>query len=200
MPKVNFMDHITNIEIFFNAEFWVDDTESASNIYSAAPAGPLKFFQEAGVSRNSLVLVIHFGELAVSYAANMSKSPLFESLRQMIGFKNVTLSFTNNWKVYCPSQGTGRTQVQKWIKIEKMKKPYEELEPLFSTMSRNLKPTLGKEVVTGTLIPGKPGGNLDNSGRCAILFHPRDHQAKLSKANKDTTNQKQSMDATGLGS
>ena len=187
LPDVEFINFMSNVEIIYDARIRYDWSERASRIYGAASAGPLELFQGAKVSRNSIVIMLNWCEMAASYAADMTNSPLFRSLRQMIGFKNVTLRFTTNENVYCPLPGISQAKEKEWVEAGTWKKLYGGFTPLFLAMSKDLEPTLGKSSAMSKLVPGEPGGTLEVSGRRAIKFHPRGRQAITSRANKDTT-------------
>lgn len=197
LPDLRFMNCIRNVEIICDVEeVDYNNSESVSDIYGSAPAGPLGLLQGANIPRNSIVVVVSLCSFGARYGAKLTESPLIKSLKEMIGFKTVTLRLKINGDGYCPPQGTSRAQIKKWTKAGEWEKVYGGFIPLFRAMRKELEPTLGI-CGMGKLERGERCGNLSLSGRRAILFHPRDHQAKISKANKDKMKLEQSMSTAG---
>lgn len=196
---------MTNIEIIYDAQIYpaVFSSETASNIYGGATAGPLEFFRESNVSRNSILIVLRWSGWAVYCATKRTKSPLFRSLREVTGFNNMTLRFITNGNVYFSPQITSRIQSKEWVLAGEWDKLYAGFTPLFTVMSKHLESSLDKSSAMSELVPGECmyfelnlRGRFDISGQREIVFHPRDHLAAISKANKDTMNLEQSVSTT----
>lgn len=204
-PNVDIISRMTNVEIIYDTHInpAVFSTETASTFYRGAPAGPLKFFRGSKVSRKSMLIVLRWCGWAAYCATEMTKSPLFKSLRRVTGFKNVTLRFITNGNVYCSPQIRGEIQSKEWVLAGEWDKLYAGFPPLFTAMSKYLESGLGKSSAMSDLVPGESmyfefnlKGRFDISGQQEIVFHPRDHRAAISKANRDTMNLEQSVSTT----
>lgn len=210
LPNIDITNRMTNVEIVYDAQLDPHmDPEAdsylewdASNCYGCAPAGPLEFFQGVTISRKSILIELRGCSFGVYLATKVTGSPLSRSLRQVTGFKDVTLRLATNKGVYCPAKWTSKAQGKEWIDAGEWEKLYAGFIPLFRAMSKNLEPALGKSSAMSELEPGESSSRLSSSGQRHIVFHPRDHQATISKqgdkTKKDPMSDEQSMSNTEL--
>lgn len=189
-PNADMKNRMTNVDVFYNTEF---DPEidlvtgftmgfRTLDCYCSAKAGPLEFFQGDTISRKSILLELGLYEHS-SYAARMTKSPLFRALKKLTGFETVTLKLYAVAPYYCPPKGTTQTTEQEWYDAGESEKLYAGFEDLLSAMRKELEPTLGSSSAISELISRHD--NLESCGERQIIFHPRDHQTAISKE-KDT--------------
>ena len=217
IPNFDVISRMTNIEIIYDTQInpIVFSTQTASSMYAGAPAGPLEFFRGSNVSRRFILIVLRLCGWAAYCASEMTKSPLFRSLKEMTGLKNMTLRFITNGNVYCSPQIRDRIQSKEWVLAGEWDKLYAGFTPLFTAMRKDLEPSLGKSSAMSELVPGESmyfdpnlRDRFEVSGQREIVFHPSDHLAAKSKANKskmnksktnkDTLNSKQSVRTTEL--
>lgn len=211
--NADIISRMTNVEIFYdagpdpamveldpgvdlNSEYSSEPIiEWISNSYRSAPAGPLDFFRGASITRKSILIVLSLNEWG-SYATEMiepssfsriNPSPLFNALEHLTGFETVTLRLLVQVYRFCPPRGTSKATEQEWVVARQWEKVYSGHGIFLSTLSKALEPTLGKGNATGDFVFGKDG-ILSFPEQRDIIFHPKDHQAAISKAEEITTN------------
>ena len=142
--------------------------------YRMALAGPLQFFQGVFITRESILVDLRLHEWSIN-AANLTVSPFFEALKQLTGFKTVTLRLTSMSDYYCPAQETSRATIEEFLEAGQWEKLYAGFGPLLCTMSDALEPALGNRSEMELLV--SPW-----HAQCCTTFHPQAHLAAISKA------------------
>lgn len=190
---IDIINRVSKIEILYDVILYQDkDTgfdanmKMRSNDDARALSGPLKSLQGATIARKSVIIGLKIfdgpdrllclgREMMIS--AKMTKSPLLEALKQLTGFKTVTLT------LYYETYFRGEADV---------KKRCVGFEPLFGVLGKALEPTLGNSsAISEPTIENFYSGRLW-SGRRYITFHPRDHLTAVTKAKNDTVDVEQS--------
>lgn len=178
-------NNMMNIELFYNASLDPAIHLSSDRVrdhkigisYNSANAGPLDSFRGDALPRKSILIVLRLGEWW-RHATKMTTSPLFDALRQLTGFETVTLSLA-----------AADGEYGKWPEDEEWERMYTGFEPVLREMSISLEPTLGKSSAISELSPEEIGpslrGLIYDRGIRDVVFHPRNHQAAISKAKKD---------------
>ena len=188
---INIINRMTNIAISCNLGYTlVVDLEPCiapgwSSIgYSFIPAGPLEFFQGVSITRESILLDLRLYERMIdadnSTRSSFFESPFFEALKQLTGFKNVTLRFRAESYRYFPAQETDEATIQQWLEAQEWEKLYAGLRRLLCGMSNVLEPTLGNRFATELLV--SEADDLSWHAQCHTVFHPQAHLAAVSKA------------------
>lgn len=146
--NVDFMNRIMNIEI------------STSDNLGQPYAGPVQLFQGDVITRKSFLITLIY--YPWEWSIKITESPLFRSLKQLTGFKTVTLRFV----------AVGKGDDVNW----------EELvwEPLLTAACKDLESTLGNGSARRKIVPTEADNALDRKQQ-EVVFHPRDHKAKVSK-------------------
>ena len=174
---------MTKIELTYSAKVkpfgYQDVDERILKEFASARAGSLDFFRKSGITRDSILVTLELYNVW-DYAPEMTKSPLFDALKQLTGFKTVTLRFA--------IMGTWNYRHEKYERrIELFQ--LEVLESTSKAVCEYLEPTLGNSSVMRKLSKKEIGDDAvwlwKNPDISEIVFHPRDHQAALSKAKND---------------
>lgn len=157
----------------------------SSMSYLGARAGPLAFFQGVSIIRESILVDLRLYEWSI-YAASLTVSPLFDALKQLTGFKTVTLRITSMSGHCYPAQETSEATIQELLEAKQWEKLYAGFGPLLSAVSDALEPALGNRSAMELLV--NTADDLSSRhGQCHTTFHPQAHLAAISK----TTNMQQ---------
>ncbi len=146
--------------------------------YGSIAARPLDIFQGDTITRRSIVIDVQLG-YSGSYATLMTKSPLFGALKQLTGFKSVTLRLTA--KVQCEPRGTTENTLVEWERAGQWEKLFAGFEPVLIAMSEALEPALGNSVMNSLVYE-----NDAAIGHRQIIFHPQDHVAAIRRTQMST--------------
>lgn len=182
-PQHPSTNNMNKIEIFYDAALYLDlNFESDFSIrwntsisYGSMRAGPLDFFRGDTITRKSILIVIELCKWW-PYATAITKSPLFDTFKQLTGFETVTL------RLAVADDGSGE-----WPKANEWEGLYTGFGSVLKDISMCLGPTLGKSSAVSELIPEQIGPSLENSenGIREVVFHPRNDQTAISEAKKD---------------
>lgn len=183
---------MNKIEFLYDASFCavLNCGHDTPDGFGLAPVGPLEFFKGAAITRETIVIELHLANWLKS-APRLTKLPLFKALKQLTGFKIVSLGLYAAWEAYFAPPRTTIDTLRKWLDAEQSDKLYAGFEPLLRAICKYLEHTLGNASAMSELIPGEYG--LPKSGKRYVKFHPRDHQAAISKAKDDTMTMRDSM-------
>ena len=170
MTKVEFFyDASLESELNFNHNEDLD--WNLSRFYDCARAGSLDLFQGDTIVRDSIIIVLLLCEFW-GHAAMLIESPLFVALKQLTGFKAVTLRLAIE-----------EEECDAWPRP----KLFRRLRPIIKAMSEFLEPTLGKSIVVSELPADDPDAWLLPSAAevFEIVFHPQDHQTAVSRKKRE---------------
>ena len=185
-PSTNITNRIMNVQ-FSLTLFFVDilktDTEAerqlnASVSLGSVPHGVVALFTGNSVQRNSALIEFNT-EMWCGYSTAIIPSPLFQVLKQLTGFRTVTLRVGcyrdwSDW--YGPPAGTNAFVANPWSDTGERGKRWAGLEPLLREFTAALGPSLGPGVIGEFEHEG--GGD---TGWRRLVFHPRDYIAEMSK-------------------
>ena len=146
--------------------------------YPSARAGPLAFFQGVSITRQSILVELRLWEWSI-YVASLTVSPFFETLKQLTGFKTVTLRLTAMGDHYYPAEETSEATIQEWLEAREWMKLFEGFGPLLCAMSNALELALGNKSTMELLVT--KADDLSWHGQCETIFHPQAHLAATSK-------------------
>lgn len=116
--NVDITNRMTNIAISCDVGLALD-TDGTHGVtlawsplnYNSARAGPFAFFQGVSVTRESILVDVSLWEWSI-HVASLTLSPLFEALKQLTGFKTVTLRVTPMNDHYYPAEETSEATIQ----------------------------------------------------------------------------------------
>ena len=154
----------------------------SSMSYPSARAGPLTFFQRISITKESILVNFKLYKWSI-YTAGLTVSPLFEALKQLTGFKTVTLRLTFMSDHYYPAQETSEAAIQELLEARQSEKLYGGFGPLLSAMNDALEPALGTKGVMELLVSAGDGLSWRHR-QCVTTFHPQAHLAAISKTTK----------------
>lgn len=172
-------DRMTKIEVICSPFFDPDMDEASDPEYDTSMgyyrmlAGPLIFFQGDTITRKSILVILELGKFW-RLANSMTTAPLFKALERLTGFETVTLRFAA-WDYEWERAPDDKERERRYIGIGL----------ILEDMSMSLEPTLGKSSAKSELLPEEIASSLRDIRIRDVVFHPRNHQAAISKAKKD---------------
>ena len=146
--NVDFMNRIMNVDI------------STSDNKGQPYAGTVQFFRGDVITRNSILIKLIYDH--EDWSIKITTSPLFRALKQLTGFKTVTLRL----------MAVESYDAKNWEEVV--------LEPLLTAVCKELEPTLGNSSARSKVVPTNWDIAIGRKQQ-EIVFHPRDHLAKMSK-------------------
>ena len=177
-PDTSITSRIKNVELSYNPDLDVllsMNTEQArefnltTSLCSASP-GPVALFSGNSVQRNSAFIKFRVSERS-DYPSEIISSPLFNVLKQLTGFRSVIL------KVSIWMELENNRQMDQGYRSERL---CTGLERLLNELTVALEPTLGNGATSELEIRDDLSLGLGCRSR-QVMFHPRDHLAKMSK-------------------
>ena len=163
-PNINIANRIINVELFYQMSVkqllilntrGPQDLRSTILFWSPSP-GPTALFKGNDIKRNSAFIQSNFPEWS-TYKTDIIPTPLFDDLKQLTGFRTVTLKlekFSNNSDDRRAAWENGRVA----------------LKSILNEFRASLEPSLGH----GAMSELEVTSELQS---CQVVFHPRDHQA-----------------------
>ena len=167
LPDIAITNRMRSIEILFYDSLGpkLDDDRKTANFCAV-----LGLFQGDTITRKSILITFK----QRSCVTEMIMSPLLEALRELTGFKTVTLKLSS-WDGFPPEAAGQRERC------------YVGFGPSLNAMRKYLEPSLGTSVMSD------PAFRKDDFWSRQIMFHPQDYLAGVCKSEKDAVSTEQSM-------